>query len=133
VRVKNPSVVAYDIRGKGFTTLRGIIGLENPVAEIGSTLDPQIRFFVFDAAPNMDRLLPPAPEPPLPAAPVVTSTSEAIDRVFRHGLGRAPSPSERDAAEAALRNPAKPGHPSAEGLADLLWAVTMKPEFQFIY
>lgn len=133
VRVKNPSVVAYDISGKGFTLFRGIIGLENPVADIGSTLDPQIRFFVFDAPPNMDRLVPPAPEPPLPAAPVVKNASDAIERVFRHGLGRPPSAAERLAAEGALRDPARESHPSAEGLADLLWAVTMKPEFQLIY
>ena len=133
VRVNNPSVVSYDISGKGFTQLRGVIGLENPVAEIGSTLDPQIRFFVFDAPPNMDRLIPPAPEPPLPGAAVVTSASEAIDRVFQHALGRAPSAGERAAAAAALRDPAHGSRPSAEGLADLLWAVTMKPEFQLIY
>ena len=133
VRVNNPSVVSYDISGKGFTQLRGIIGLENPVAEIGSTLDPQIRFFVFDAPPNMDRLVPPAPESPLPGPAVVTSASQAIDRIFHHALGRPPSPGERAAAEAALRDPARGSKPSAEGLADLLWAVTMKPEFQLIY
>jgi hypothetical protein len=125
--------VAYDIAGKGFTVLRGIIGLENPVAEIGSTLDPQLRFFVFDAAPNMDRLIPPAPEPPLPPPPTVTSAAEAIDRVFHHALGRPPSAAERRAAEEALRDPARGERPSADGLADLLWAVTMKPEFQLIY
>ncbi len=133
IRVQNPSVVAYDISGKGFTSFRGIIGLENPPAEIGSTLDPQIRFFVFGSAPNMDRLIPPGPELPLPAPPIVTSASEAIDRVFHHALGRAPSAGERAAAEAALRDPSRGTHPSAEGLADLLWAVTMKPEFQLIY
>ncbi|MEN3339721.1 MAG: hypothetical protein V7647_3397 [Acidobacteriota bacterium] len=133
IRVQNPSVVAYDISGRGFTKLRGIIGLENPPAEIGSTLDPQIRFFVFGAAPNMDRLIPPRPELPLPAPPVVSSSVEAIDRVFHHALGRAPTPGERVAAEAALRDPSRANHPSAEGLADLLWAVTMKPEFQLIY
>lgn len=133
VRVKNPSVVEYDIAGRGFTVLRGILGLENPAAEIGSTLDPQLRFFVFDAPPNMDRLIPPAPEPPMPAAPPVANAAEAIDRVFHHALGRPPSQAERRAAEGALRDPARGTRPSAEGLADLLWAITMKPEFQLIF
>lgn len=133
VRVQNPSILEYDIAGKGFTTLRGVIGLENPPAEIGSTLDPQIRFFVFDARPVMDRLVPPAPEPPLPAPPAFRTTGELIDRVFRHALGRLPSAAERAAAEAALADPARPGRPSADGLADLLWAIAMKPEFQLIY
>ena len=143
VRVSNPSVLVYDIAGKGFERFRGAVGIENPRSEIGSTLNPQIRFFVFDAAPNMDRLTPPLPGAPLPPNPPVTTIAEAIDRVFWHALGRAPSAAERRAAESALlvrRSPgdggASPGggtRPSARGLADLLWAVTMKPEFQLIY
>jgi len=133
VRVKNPSMLVYDIAGRGFTRLRGVIGLENPQSEIGSTLNPQIRFFVFDAEPNMERLVPPAPEPPLPPDPVLTETAKAIDRLFWYALGRAPSAAERQLAESALRDPARGSHPSPRGLADLLWALTMKPEFQLIY
>ena len=133
VRVKNPSVLVYDIAGRGFTRLRGVIGLENKQSEIGSTLNPQLRFFVFDAEPNMERLVPPAPEPPLPAGPALTDAAQAIDRVFWHALGRAPSAAERRVAESALRDPARGSRPSPQGLADLLWAVTMKPEFQLMY
>jgi hypothetical protein len=59
--------------------------------------------------------------------------SDLVDRVFWYALGRAPSAAERRTAEAALIERARPGRPSAEGLADLLWAVLMKPEFQLIY
>ena len=133
LRVKNPSVVVYDIAGKGFTKLRGIIGIENAQADIGSTLNPQIRFFVFDAEPNMERLVPPAPGLPLPGPPPLDSVAGTIDRVFWHALGRAPSASERRVAEEALRDPGRGDRPSPQGLADLLWALTMKPEFQLIY
>jgi len=132
LRVKNPSVLVYDIEGQGFTRLRGVVGLENARTEIGSTLNPQVRFFVFDAAPDMERLIPPAPGVPLPSRPAVASTSETIDRVFWHLLGRAPSANERRLAESALHNSAG-SRPSAPGLADLIWAITMKPEFQFVY
>lgn len=132
VRVKNPSVLVYDIAGRGFTRLRGVVGLENARAEIGSTLNPQVRFHVFDAAPDMERLMPPAPGLPLPAPPAIASTGEAIDRVFWHLLGRAPSASERRLAESALGGPSA-SRPSAQGLADLIWGLTMKPEFQFVY
>jgi hypothetical protein len=131
--VKNPSVVVYDVAGKGFTRFRGIIGLENPQSEIGSTLNPQIRFFVFNAEPNVERLVPPAPGPPLPAPSPVTDAGQAIDRVFWHALGRPPSAAERGVAADALRDPSRGSRPSPQGLADLLWAVTMKPEFQLIY
>lgn len=133
VRVANPSMLVYDIAGRGFTRFRGIIGLENRTNDIGATLNPQLRFYVFDAAPNMERLLPPAPGSPLPEPEAMTTVAQAIDRVFRHALGRAPSPAERRLAEDALRDPARGERPSAEGLADLLWAILMKPEFQLIY
>jgi Protein of unknown function (DUF1549)/Protein of unknown function (DUF1553)/Planctomycete cytochrome C len=133
VRVKNPSVLVYDIAGKGFTQFRGIMGLENKQSDIGSTLNPATRFFVFDSAPDMERLVPPLPGPPLPAAPPVSTIARAVDRVFWQALGRAPTPAERRIAEEALRDPARGDRPSPQGLADLLWAVIMKPEFQFIY
>jgi hypothetical protein len=109
------------------------VGIENAREQIGSTLNPQIRFFVFDAQPNMERLIPPAPEAPLPQSPPLTTSAQVIDRVFWYALGRAPTIEERRAAEAALHHPAGGTRPSVQGLADLLWAVTMKPEFQFIY
>jgi hypothetical protein len=132
VRVKNPSVLVYDIAGKGFTRLRGVVGLENDRGQIGSTLNPQIRFFVFDAPPDMERLIPPAPGTPLPPPPPITSTAVAIDRVFWHLLGRAPSAEERRVADVSLRA-AGGSRPSAAALADFIWAITMKPEFQFVY
>jgi hypothetical protein len=52
--------------------------------------------------------------------------------VFRHALGRPPRPAEKAAAEAALRPAAGGDRPSPEGLADLLWAVMMTPEFQIL-
>ena len=128
VAVKNPSVLVYDIAGKGFTRLRGRVALENAASEIGSTLNPQVRFYVFDTAPNMDRLVPPSPAVPLEPAPVVRDVDAAIDRVFGYALGRAPTAAERRIAVATLRTGSL-----ADGLADLLWAITMKPEFQFIY
>jgi hypothetical protein len=130
VRVKLPSRLIYDISGKGFTHLRGAVAIEN--REITSDLNPRLRFFVFDREPNMERLTPVAPETPLPSAPAITTAAAAVDRIFRYALGRAPSSAEATAAVAAIEDPARKGHISAEGLADLLWAVLMKPEFQLI-
>jgi hypothetical protein len=133
VRVKNPSVVVYDVAGRGFTSLRGVIGIENAASDIGATVNPQLRFYVFDVEPDLERLVPAKPGAPLPSAPPLTTVTEVVDRAFWHALGRAPVAAERRAAAAALRDPARPGRLSAEGLADLLWALTMKPEFQLIY
>jgi hypothetical protein len=133
VRVKNPSRLEYDIRGRGFTQFRGVVGVENAVSDIGSTLNPQIRFFIFDSEPTSERLVPPAAGTPLPAGPALKTAREAVDRVFWYALGRAPSAGERRLAESVLKDPAAPERLSPDGLADLLWAVLMKPEFQLIY
>jgi hypothetical protein len=131
--VQNNSRVVYDIAGRGFTRLRGSLDVDNNRAEIGSTLNPALRFFVFDAEPNMDRLLPPSPEPPMPASGPVTTVRDVVNRIFWSALGRAPSAAERRTAEAAIADPTRPGKPSPGAVADLLWAVLMKPEFQLLY
>ena len=77
VAVKNSSRIVYDIAGKGFTRFRGSVDVANPRSEIGSTLNPQLRFFVFDREPNPDRLVPPALETPLPAPPVLTRVPDS--------------------------------------------------------
>ena len=132
VRVKTPSRLSYDIAGRGFVRLRGVAGLENAsnLAQGESILG---RFLIFGSEPDMDRLVPPAEGTPLPVVPRLTTRAEVIDRVYWYALGRPPSRDERAIAEEALTDPARPRGMSAEGLADLLWAVLMKPEFQLIF
>lgn len=133
VAVANSSRLVYDIAGRGFTRFRGAFDVENSRAEIGSTLNPALRFFVFDAEPNMARLLPPSPELPRPAPAPVRTARAAVDRIFWAALGRAPSAAERRIAETSIADPGRPGRLSAAAVADLLWAVLMKPEFQLLY
>ena len=132
VRVKTPSRLTYDISGRGFTRIRGVAGLEN-VSALAQGETILGRFLIFGAEPDMDRLVPPTPGTPLPPGPRPTTPTQAIDRVYRYALGRAPSAEERAIALNAVADSARPGRMSAEGLADLLWAVLMKPEFQLIF
>jgi hypothetical protein len=131
VRVKLTSLLVYDISGRGFTRFHAAPGFEPMPLAQGENV--KARFFVFDKQPDMDRLVPPLPGTPITAAPPVKTVNEAVDRVFNYALGRAPSPAERRIAEETIEDPAHPEHISADGLADLLWAVLMKPEFQLIY
>ncbi|MCC7044335.1 MAG: DUF1549 domain-containing protein [Acidobacteria bacterium] len=133
VPVGNPSRLVFDVTGRGFTQLRGRLDLDNPRSDIGSTLNPSLRFFVFSQPPSMASLIPTNPELPFPAPTPATTVGEVVDRVFRTALGRPPGVEERRVSEAAIADPSRPGRPSAEGVADLIWAVMMKPEFQLIY
>jgi len=129
--VSSPSRLVYNVAGKGFTHFRGIVGIENP--DVGSTLQPQIRFFIFDQAPNMDRLVAPTEMSPAASTPATTNARDVVDRIFLYALARPPSVDERTIAEGALADPARPGRLAPSAVADLLWAVLMKPEFQLIY
>ncbi len=131
IRVKLASVLIYDLAGKHFTRLHATPAFENMQLALGESV--RARFFVFDREPSMDRLVPPLPGTPLPPGPVLKSTKDVENRVFEYALGRDPLPAERRIADQVLENPGHPGEPSADGLADLLWAVLMKPEFQLIY
>ena len=130
VRVKFPSVLVYNIAGKGFTHFRGSTGFENVTLNQGESVTG--RFFIFDQNPTMDRLVIPNPETPMPLPATLKSVPEAVDYVYWSALGRAPTPAERTVSERALLDSSRPGRPGADGLADLLWSVMMTPEFQFI-
>ncbi len=130
IAVKFPSVVVYDIAGKGFARFEGVPVMENIGLAQGENITS--RFFVFDSQPSLDRLVPPAPGTPLPAASALTTIPQTVDRAYWYLFGRAPTSNERRIASASLVDPARPGRPSPQGLADLLWVLLMSPEFQFI-
>jgi hypothetical protein len=131
VQVKTPSRLVYDISGKGFARFYALATVENKL--ITSDLNPHLRFMIFDREPDKERLTPITSDTPVAGPPVLKTSKDVVDRVFRYALGRAPSPAELDSSESALFDAAHPDRVSAEGLADLLWAVLMKPEFQLIY
>jgi hypothetical protein len=125
IPVKTPSMLVYDIGGRRFTKLSGTAALENQ--EISSALNPRLRFLIFDEKPDLDQLSPITPGTPLAAPPVPTNAEQAVNQVFEYALGRRPTPAEARIAKDALE-PLSP-----EALADVLWAVLAKPEFQLIY
>jgi mono/diheme cytochrome c family protein len=54
--------------------------------------------------------------------------SKLVDLLYQKALGRLPTPPELDAALSLVGQPA-----TAQGVEDLLWAITMLPEFQLVY
>ena len=133
VYVTAPSVLRYSLDGKRFVQLRGAVDVANPRSEIGSTLNPSLRFFIFDTAPDLARLVPPERTLPMPPPAQPDNARALVDRLFWQAFGRAPSQAERAVAEQAVVDPNRPARLAPDGVADLLWAVLMKPEFQLIY
>lgn len=55
------------------------------------------------------------------------NTTELVDQLYRNMLGRFPDNAERDVARKALGD-----RPDVEKVQDLIWAMTLHPEFQLI-
>jgi hypothetical protein len=61
-------------------------------------------------------------------APQPATTSRLISELYLRGLSRKPTSSELKLARAMIGRPAQPA-----GVEDILWSLTMLPEFQLIY
>lgn len=125
IRVKAPSEFVLDIEGKGYTRFRAIVGVEEE--SLASDISPRIRFFVFPAAPDMERLVRVTGDVPVDPPHGPFTAESLTERIYRHALGRRPNDGEAILARRLLSGGNRP-----DGLADLLWCVTMLPEFQVI-
>jgi mono/diheme cytochrome c family protein len=123
-----PAELIYDIKGKGYTRLRAIVGFDDQ--SLHNDIGPSARFFIFKETPDLERLVRVQAAMPVdPPLSVPYTREHVISTVFEFMLDRQPSRQEQQLAEKMLgRGQVKP-----EGLADLLWAITMQPEFQFVY
>ncbi|MCX6622360.1 MAG: DUF1549 domain-containing protein, partial [Acidobacteria bacterium] len=130
VRVRSGSRLVYDLTGRGFTRLQGSVGVEKQCLE--SDISAATRFFIYSREPDLERLIPVGSGAPSPPPPGNFTVDRLIDRVYWNALSRAPSVQERQFARQVLSDPGDPARPSVNGLADLLWAITMLPEFQLI-
>ena len=122
--------LVYDIAGLGYTRFKATVGFDDQCLQ--NDIGPGVRFFVFQEKPDPERLVrvdPAMPVTPPLAAPF--SDSELISTVFQYMLDRSPSARENKLAAETLA--ANENRTRAQGLADLLWAVAMQPEFQLIY
>jgi len=119
-----PSVMRYDIRGKGYTRFRAVAGIDE-----SSTIyhvAAKVRFFAFVEEPDLNQLVRVEGAPPVPRPTVKPNRTMLVDRLYRHALSRDPAPAERKVADEFLQEP------GADGIEDLLWAILVSPEFQLI-
>ncbi len=130
VRTWGSAQLVYGIAGRGFVRMQGSVGLD--VRCYTSEINPNVRYFIFDRAPDMDELLPVVGNAPAPLPEPLRGGEELVNRLYRHALGRLPSPAEKRIALAAVADRARPGKLSSAGVADLIWALAMSPEFQML-
>ena len=115
------------IAGLGYTRMRGSVALDP--RSLPSDIEGSVRFFVFGAEPDAERLVRVAGPPPVPPAPVLASVDETIPRLYRQLLAREPNPDERNLVRKYFRG----GRLEPAALEDFLWSLLLHPEFQYLY
>jgi hypothetical protein len=93
-----------------------------------------VRFFVFSAEPDPERLMKVEGDAPVPLPPPVGDVDEAIQRLYLDLLSRAPSPEELQIAKQFFASDAN-SKPNLEPAAmeDFLWSMLLHPDFQYVY
>ncbi len=122
-----PSSLHFKLPDKGYTRFRARAGIDDDC--VRSDISPAVRFFVFTEKPDPEQLVRVQGEPPAGPPRRTWSSGELVDRLYLHLLARQPSSRERAVAVKLLGG----SRPTAAGVEDLLWALLMSPEFQFLH
>ena len=119
-----PSELIFDIADQGFTRFRGVVGVDE--GSLLYQITPKVRFFVFSEEPDRLQLVRVAEDPPVPSREERLRGDALIETLYRYAVARNPTPEERRIAGQFLDGA------GSDGLEDLLWAIFLSPEFQFI-
>lgn len=125
-----PTELVFDLKGRQYSRFRAVAGVDE--SSLRSDIGPRVRFFVFAKKPDYRQLVKVSGSPPVPFERPPLAREALIDRVYRHVLSREPGEKERQVAREYLTGGKSAGKISADGLEDLLWALFLSPEFQFI-
>lgn len=127
LRAPVPSTLHFTLPDKPYTRFRARAAIDDN--SVKSDISPAVRFFVFTEKPDPEHLVKIAGEPPSMPPRKPWSSSELAERLYVHLLARKPTPAERALAVKTLGG----ATPTVAGVEDLLWALLMSPEFQFLH
>ena len=121
------SRLAIPIDGPGYVRIRGRVALDD--RSTTDDIEGAVRFFIFGAEPDHERLVHVSGSPPVPAPPPLASVDEAGQRLYLQLFGRTPNSQEAR----IVRNYFTGGKLAPASLEDLLWSLLLHPEFQYLY
>jgi hypothetical protein len=121
----------FPIQGLGFTRLRGTVAVDDRSRP--SDIAGSVRFFIFTAEPDSERLLKVDSPPPVQIEGTVKNVDDAIERLYLTLFARKPTPDElRVARQFFEEGNAQPQLKPAP-LQDFLWSMLLHPDLQYIY
>jgi hypothetical protein len=121
------SRMTIPIGGLGFTRMHGRVALDD--RSTTDDVEGAVRFFVFGAEPDPERLVHVSGQLPVPAPPPLTGVNAAIDRFYLQFFARKPNSQEAR----IVRKYFAGGKLAPAALEDLLWSLLLHPEFQYLY
>jgi hypothetical protein len=124
--------MVFPIGGLGFTHIRGRVAIDD--GSRPNDIGGSVRFFVFTAEPDAERLVKIKGDAPVPSLPHLKSVDQAIDEVYLTLFSRQPTPAERKVARAFFVEPGSQKEslqPAA--VEDFLWSALLHPDFQYVY
>lgn len=121
------SRMVLPIGGLGYTRMRGRVALDD--RSTTDDIEGSVRFFIFGAEPDRERLVRVSGDPPVPAPERLTSVNEAGARLYLELFARKPNSQE----SRIVKNYFAGGKLSPAALEDLLWSLLLHPEFQYLY
>jgi hypothetical protein len=121
------SRLVIPIDGLGYVRIRGRVALDD--RSTSDDIEGSVRFFVFGAEPDRERLVRVSGTPPEPAPPRLARADAAGERLYLQLFARKPNSQEAR----IVKNYFAGGKPSPAALEGLLWSLLLHPEFQYLY
>jgi len=121
------SSLVIPIDGLGYVRMRGRVVLDD--RSTTDDIEGAVRFFIFGAEPDRERLVRVSGTPPVPAPPRFTNVDEAGRRLYLQLFARMPNSREARIVRTYFAG----GKASPATLEDLLWSLLLHPEFQYLY
>jgi hypothetical protein len=115
------------IEGLGYVRIRGRVALDD--RSTTDDIEGAVRFFIFGAEPDRERLVRISGAPPAPTPPPLASVDEAGQRLYLELLARKPNSEEARIVKKYFAG----GKLAPAPLEDFLWSLLLHPEFQYLY
>ena len=121
------SRLVIPLEGRGYVRIRGRVALDD--RSTPDDIEGAVRFFIFGAEPDRERLVRISGSPPVPAPARLASVDDAGQRLYLQLLARKPNPEEARIVRSYFAG----GKLAPAPLEDLLWSLLLHPEFQYLY
>jgi hypothetical protein len=121
------SRLVIPLDGLGYVRIRGRVALDD--RSTTDDIEGAVRFFIFGAEPDRERLVRVAGPAPLPASPPFKTVDEAGQRLYLQLFARKPNSQEVGIVKKYFAG----GGLAPAALEDLLWSLLLHPEFQYLY